>query len=112
MEGKDSTEAETNKEELVYRAPYYRKYYATNVMVTSTEEDFRVEFFNERVETDHGTHAISESAAILSLQAAKVLVAALQGAVENMEKAQGPIKVTKTPVLEKRAARKERKLAT
>lgn len=109
MGTKSETKSQPDAEDyLIGRSPDYRKYYATNVMVEESEDDVRVDLFNEKVETDHGLHFISDASVILTPQAAKILLDSLRSAISEFERKKGPIAVQKKPVHEPPPGKKNR----
>ncbi len=78
----------------VVRPPTFKKQYATNVFVTITDSDFRIELFNEKFKTDNGWVYQSEEMLILTKEAAKKLSKLLEEKIKQYEKDNGEIKVS------------------
>ena len=54
-EAKEIVESRPEKKKVsIFRSSLFNKTYATNVMVTSTDVDFRLELFNEKFKIDDG----------------------------------------------------------
>ena len=77
----------------VIRAPSFQKIYATNISVTDTDSDFRIELFNEKFKVEGGWAYNSEGLAILTVEAAKKLSLLLDEKIKSYEKEHGEIKV-------------------
>lgn len=77
----------------VYRTPLFTKLYATNLRVSPTDVDFRIEFFNEKVETKEGIAFYSDGVAMLTPEAAKKLSLELKKAIEKYEIENGEISI-------------------
>jgi argininosuccinate lyase len=78
----------------IVRPPTFRKQYATNVFVTITHSDFRIELFNEKFKTDIGWVYQSEEMLILTKEAAKKLSKLLEEKIQQYEKESGEIKIS------------------
>ncbi|AKB42792.1 DUF3467 domain-containing protein [Methanosarcina vacuolata] len=81
------------KQVSIARTPIFRKIYATNLNVTSTDSDFRIELFNEKFETDDRVLFHSDGLVILTNQAAKKLLENLSEKIDEYEKENGEILV-------------------
>ncbi len=77
----------------IIRPSLFNKTYATNVVVTSTDIDFRIELFNEKFEIEGGWAYHSEGLVILTRVAAKKLLLTLDKKIKSYEKENGEIKV-------------------
>ena|SRR5271157_3195831 len=77
----------------IVRPPTFKKQYTTNVFVTITDSDFRIELFNEKFKTDNGWVYQSEEMVILTKDAAKKLSKLLEEKIKQYEKENGEIKV-------------------
>lgn len=78
-QGKGETVREEEPEKKnkisVYRTPLFTKLYATNLRVSPTDVDFRIEFFfNEKIETEEELIFYSDALAMLTPEAAKKIV--------------------------------------
>jgi ADP-glucose pyrophosphorylase len=73
--------------------PIFKKIYATNLNVTKTDSDFRIELFNEKFETEDRVMFHSDGLVILTNQAAKKLLENLSERIEEYEKENGEILV-------------------
>ncbi|MCM1566344.1 MAG: DUF3467 domain-containing protein [Dehalobacter sp.] len=98
MEQKGQTEViqPNDKSEQIMgisRPPSFCKIYATNVLVTTTDQDFRVELFNEKFKTNEGWVFQSEELVILTRQAAKQLQVMLNEKIKEYESQFGEIPV-------------------
>ena len=93
-------EEKKQPENLTARLPNYAKLYATNVAVIEGTEDFRVEVYNERFESDHGRHYVSDGMVIFSPQAAKILFVRLGEILASYESKHGKIEITKKSIQE------------
>jgi hypothetical protein len=86
-------EAEEKKKIAVYRTPLFTKLYATNLRVSPTDVDIRIEFFNEKVKTEEGIVFYSDGVAMLTPEAAKKLYLELKNAIEKYETEKGEIQI-------------------
>ncbi len=77
----------------VFRSPLFNKTYATNLLVTTTDTDFRIELFNEKFETEKGWAYQSDGLVILNREAAKKLLITLDEKIKSYEKEKGEIKL-------------------
>lgn len=84
-------ETTTKNKISVYRTPLFTKLYATNLRVSPTDVDFRIEFFNEKVKTKDGIAFYSDGVAMLTPEAAKKLSFDLKKAIEKYEIETGEI---------------------
>jgi len=82
-QGGKPEEAEEKKKISVYRTPLFTKLYATNLRVSPTDVDIRIEFFNEKVKTEEGLIFYSDGMAMLTPEAAKKLYFELKNAIEK-----------------------------
>lgn len=96
-QGKGGTVGEEEPEKKnkisVYRTPLFTKLYATNLRVSPTDVDFRIEFFNEKIETEEELIFYSDALAMLTPEAAKKLYIELEKAIEKYEIENGEIAV-------------------
>lgn len=91
-----SPESSSRRERVVLRSPSFTKLYATNVLVRHTDVDFRIDFFNEKMHISEKEMAyVSEAIAILTPEAAKILLETLQRELSLFEEAEGAIGVSK-----------------
>jgi len=77
----------------VFRSSLFNKTYATNLLVTNTDVDFRIELFNEKFETEKGWAYHSDGLVILTREAAKKLLITLDEKIKSYEKEKGEIKL-------------------
>lgn len=77
----------------VFRSSLFNKTYATNVVITSTDVDFRIELFNEKFKIENGWAYHSDGLVILTRVAAKKLLLTLDEKIKLYEKENGEIKV-------------------
>lgn len=82
----------------VLRAPSFQKIYATNVSITDTVSDFRIELFNEKFKVEDGWVYGSEGQVILTVEAAKKLSLVLDEKIKSYEKENGGIKIKEGPL--------------
>lgn len=75
----------------IARTPIFKKIYATNINVTKTDSDFRIELFNEKFETEDRVIFHSDGLIILTNQAAKKLLGNLSEKIEEYENENGEI---------------------
>ena len=68
--------------------------YATNVIISQTEFDFRIELFNEKFQVEDGWAYHSDGLIILTPEAAKKLLIDLQKNISSFEKEKGEIKTS------------------
>jgi wobble nucleotide-excising tRNase len=96
MNGQELMTQEKNMPEKysIVRPPTFKKQYATNVFVTITDSDFRIELFNEKFKTDNGWVYQSEEMLILTKEAAKKLSNLLEEKIKQYEKENGEIQVS------------------
>ena len=78
----------------IVRTPIFNKIYATNLSVTKTDSDFRVELFNEKFETEDKPIYHSDGLVILTDQAAKKLLLFLTEVISEHEEENGEIIVS------------------
>lgn len=86
-------EKKSSEKYSIVRPPTFKKQYATNVFVTVTDSDFRIELFNEKFKTENGWVYQSEEMLILTKEAAKKLSRLLEEKIKQYEKENGEIKV-------------------
>ncbi|MDY6931978.1 MAG: DUF3467 domain-containing protein [Halobacteriota archaeon] len=91
--------SEKSNEELeqqfsVIRSHLFTKIYATNVQLSNTDVDFRIELFNEKFQVEDGWAFHSDGLVILSREAAKKLLLMLDKEIKDYEKEKGEIKVS------------------
>ena len=89
----EKTEDIDKKRISVFRSTLFNKIYATNVNITSTDVDFRVELFNEKFKIETGWVYQSDGLLILTKTAAKKLLITLDEKIKSYEKENGEIKV-------------------
>ncbi|MCX9011948.1 MAG: DUF3467 domain-containing protein [Candidatus Methanoperedens sp.] len=77
----------------VFRSSLFNKIYATNVVLTSTDVDIRLELFNEKFKIENGWAYHSDGLVILTREAAKKLLITLEEKIKSYEKENGEIKV-------------------
>ncbi len=79
----------------VMRAPNHKKYYVTNVVGGTTDQDIRFELFNEKVQSErsNGWNYISDAMIILTPIGAKKLFLELQRNLELWESEKGKIEI-------------------
>ncbi len=92
-ETKEIMENRPKKKISIFRSSLFNKTYATNVIVTSTDVDFRLELFNEKFKTEDGWAYHSDGLLILTRAAAKKLLVTLDEKIKSFEKENGEIKV-------------------
>ena len=78
----------------IVRTPIFNKIYATNLLVTKTDSDFRVELFNEKFETEDKSIYHSDGLVIMTAQAAKKLLLSLTELISEYEEENGEIIVS------------------
>ncbi|WNY25404.1 DUF3467 domain-containing protein [Methanolapillus millepedarum] len=78
----------------IIRTPLFTKTYATNVSVIRTDLDFRIELFNEKYQAGDEWIYHSDGLAILTPQAAKILLTELSLKMEEYEKENGDIDIS------------------
>ncbi|WP_230375673.1 DUF3467 domain-containing protein [Methanolobus vulcani] len=78
----------------VARTPLFTKKYATNVLVTHTDSDFRIELFNEKFRVEDKWVFHSDGLVILTFEAAKKLLVDLTECVQNYEEQNGEIAIS------------------
>lgn len=91
--------SEESNEELeqqfsIFRSQLFTKIYATNVQLSNTDVDFRIELFNEKFQVEDGWAFHSDGLVILSREAAKKLLLMLDKEIKDYEKEKGEIKVS------------------
>jgi hypothetical protein len=89
---KESNE-ELEQQFSIFRTSLFTKIYATNVQLSNTEIDFRIELFNEKFEVEDGWVLHSDGLVILTREAAKILLLKLDKTIKAYEKEKGEIKV-------------------
>ncbi len=95
-EKKEEIEKQIEKKKIsVFRSSLFNKIYATNVIVTSTDVDFRLELFNEKFKIEDGWAYNSDGLVILTRKAAKKLQLTLNEMIKSYENEKGEIKVDK-----------------
>ncbi len=93
-EAKEIAESQPEKKGIsVFRSSLFGKTYATNVIVTSTDVDFRIELFNEKFKIENGWAYHSDGLVILTRIAAKKLLLTLDEKIKSYEQKNGEIKV-------------------
>lgn len=91
---KEEIENQMEKKKIsVYRTSLFNKIYATNVVVSTTDADFRLELFNEKFKIENGWAYHSDGLVILTRVAAKKLLVTLDEKIKSYEKENGEIKV-------------------
>ncbi len=85
----------TLKNSEVMRAPNHKKFYVTNVVGGLTDQDFRFELMNEKIQKEKGKgwQYISDSMIILTPIGAKRLFLALKENIDIFENEFGKISV-------------------
>jgi hypothetical protein len=84
-------------EELpIMRSPTFMKFYVTNITGGLTDQDFRFELLNEKIELDDEWYAISDGLIILSPQGAKKLFIKLEECIKLYEAENGAIDIKET----------------
>ena len=78
----------------IVRTPIFNKIYATNLSVTKTDSDFRVELFNEKFETEDKPIYHSDGLVIMTAQATKKLLLSLTELISEYEEENGEIIVS------------------
>lgn len=78
----------------IVRTPIFNKIYTTNLLVTKTDSDFRVELFNEKFETEDKSIYHSDGLVIMTAQAAKKLLLSLTELISEYEEENGEIIVS------------------
>ena len=85
----------TEEQQLsVFRTALFTKTYATNVQLSKTDVDFRIELFNEKFQVDDGWAFHSDGLVILTKEAAKKLLINLDQELKEYEKEHGEIEVS------------------
>ncbi len=93
-ETKEIVESQPKKKKIsIFRSSLFNKTYVTNVIVTSTDVDFRLELFNEKFKIEDGWAYHSDGLLILTRAAAKKLLVTLDEKIKSFEKENGEIKV-------------------
>ncbi len=88
-EAKEIAESQSEKKQIsVFRSSLFNKTYATNVILTTTDVDFRIELFNENGWAYH-----SDGLVILTRVAAKKLLLTLDEKIKSYEQKNGEIKI-------------------
>ena len=90
----DESNEELEQRFSIFRSPLFTKIYATNVQLSNTDVDFRIELFNEKFQVDDGWAFHSDGLVILSRDAAKKLLLMLDKEIKDYEKEKGEIKVS------------------
>ncbi len=78
----------------VFRSSIFTKIYATNVILSQTDFDLRIELFNEKFQVEDGWAYHSDGLMILTPGAAKKLLIDLQKTISSFEKEKGEIKIS------------------
>lgn len=78
----------------ISRTPIFGRTYATNVLVSMTDSDFRVELLNEKFKTKEGWSYQSDHMVMLTKQAAKKLLLDLEKQISAYEDENGEIEVS------------------
>lgn len=84
---------EKTKKNRILRTPLFTKLYSTNLTVFKTNVDIRIEFFNEKGETEDNIIFYSDGLAMLTMEAAKKLSIELGKVIEEYENEKGEIKI-------------------
>jgi wobble nucleotide-excising tRNase len=93
-EANEIVESQPKKKKIsIFRSSLFNKTYVTNVIVTSTDVDFRLELFNEKFKIEDGWAYHSDGLLILTRAAAKKLLVTLEEKIKSFEKENGEIKV-------------------
>ena len=77
----------------VFRSSLFTKIYATNVILSQTDFDLRIELFNEKFQVEDGWAYHSDGLMILTPEVAKKLLIDLQKTIGFFEKEKGEIKI-------------------
>ena len=78
----------------VFRTSLFTKIYATNVQLSKTDVDFRIELFNEKFQVEDNWAFHSDGLVILTREAAKKLFLNLDKELKAYEKKYGDIEVS------------------
>ena len=78
----------------VFRTSLFTKIYATNVQLSKTDVDFRIELFNEKFQVEDNWAFHSDGLVILTREAAKKLFINLDKELKAYEKKYGDIEVS------------------
>ena len=89
----ESNELTEEQQLSVFRTALFTKTYATNVQLSKTDVDFRIELFNEKFQVDGGWAFHSDGLVILTKEAAKKLLINLDQELKEYEKEHGEIEV-------------------
>lgn len=90
----ESNEITEEQQISVFRTSLFTKIYATNVQLSKTDIDFRLELFNEKFQVEDSWAFHSDGLVILTREAAKKLLINLDAELKAYEKEYGEIKVT------------------
>ena len=78
----------------VFRTSLFTKIYATNVQLSKTDVDFRIELFNEKFQVEDNWAFHSDGLVILTREAAKKLLLNLDKELKAYERKYGEIEVS------------------
>jgi len=93
-EAKEIAESQPEKKQIsVFRSSLFNKTYATNLILTTTDVDFRIELFNEKFKIENGWAYHSDGLVILTRVAAKKLLLTLDEKIKSYEQKNGEIKI-------------------
>ncbi len=90
----ESNEITEQQQISVFRTSLFTKIYATNVQLSKTDIDFRLELFNEKFQVEDSWAFHSDGLVILTREAAKKLLINLDEELKAYEKEYGEIKVS------------------
>ena len=90
----ESNEITEEQQISVFRTSLFTKIYATNVQLSKTDIDFRLELFNEKFQVEDSWAFHSDGLVILTREAAKKLLINLDEELKAYEKEYGEIKVS------------------
>lgn len=91
----DNDEGKNEKQNVnLARTPIFGKTYATNVLTSLTDSDFRIELLNEKFKKDDDSWVYhSDHLAILTMEAAKKLYLDLEKKINDYEEENGEIDI-------------------
>jgi hypothetical protein len=78
----------------INRTPIFGRTYATNVLVSTTDSDFRVELLSEKFKTEDGWSYQSDHMVMLTRESAKKLLLDLEKQISRYEDENGEIVVS------------------
>lgn len=90
----ESNEITEQQQISVFRTSLFTKIYATNLQLSKTDIDFRLELFNEKFQVEDSWAFHSDGLVILTREAAKKLLINLDEELKAYEKEYGEIKVS------------------